>query len=245
MRLDDLGILQLKARREATHHIQVRVSHVRDTRSEENPYEWAVEGEICRVFRSSRRRLECGERVACAIQFAVPSDAPLRDMPVGPIMVPLEGLVSARFVEVFLDSNLHVPDGQIIPVDAPTATPRMSPDDPYLIELAAQSERRRRRTQQLCARLGRVRKVVAQVSEEHQSDAFEPSSVSVFSCGDTPVVRVMLPRGHPTDLGSIRRLVKNERRLGHLSERDARIACTRHQVRREVRHGVETAVFLA
>ena len=81
--------------------------------------------------------------------------------------------------------------------------------------------------------------------EEHASDVFIPSSVSMFSCGETQVVRVMLPQGHPRDLGPVRRLVENERRLGHVSESDTRVACTRGAIREEIEIDGEIAVFLA
>jgi len=250
MRLDEMAWWMLKARRESPYHLQVLVLRVRDSRSQANPYQWAVDGEICRVFRSGAgngehtpRRFACGETVSFEIEFCIREDA--RDRPLGPILVRLDSLIPARFLEVFLDDDLRVPAGQLKPIDEPTASLLLSLDAPQLVELAERRERRRLKTQQLCIELDRVRRVVSQVIEEHRSDAFTPSGVSVFACGDTQVVRVMLPQGHPRDLGSIRRLVKNERRLGHVSETDTRIACTRKRVTREVRHGDEIAVFLA
>lgn len=250
MRLDQAGWWMLKARRESPCHLQVRVLRVRDATSLANPFQWAVDGEICRVFRSgtghgenSPGRLACGETVSFEIEFCIRKDA--RRQPMGPILVPLDSLIPARFLEVFLDDDPRVPDGQVISIDEPTASPRMSPDDPYLVELAERRERHRLKVEQLCIELERVRRVVSQVIEGHRSDPFTPSSVSVFACGDTQVVRIMLPQGHSRDLGSIGRLVKNERRLGHVSEAETRIACTRRKVTQEVGHGDEIAVFLA
>lgn len=266
MRAEEAGWRMLLARRESPHHIQVRVSRVRDSRSETCPYRWTVDAEVRRVFRSTsggadnESRLNSGDAISFEVEFCVRRDTPLLEViagegdapgtlvahgPIGPITVCLEDLEFARFLEVFLDRDLTVPAGQVEPIGGPTKAPRMSLDDPDLVQLAAKEEQRRSDVRELISKVNHVDEVISQLIEERASDAFKASDVKVFLCGDTHVVRIMLPNEHPGDLGSLRKLVKNELSAGHVSKADARIACTRSGVFREVTHKGGTSVFLA
>ena len=251
MLAEEAGWLQLIARRESPDHLQVRVLRVRDSRSRKFPYRWTVDAVVYRILRSTPEadnlepRLRVGEPISFQVEFCVRGDASFRERPIGPITVSLDDLEAARFLEVFLDHGRMVAAGQVEPIAGTTSTPRMSSEDPDLIRLSEKRRRAQSETERILSEYHRLTELLSRLAEEHRFDAFRPSGVTVFECGDMPVVRIMLPEGHPTDVGSLRKLVKQERAAGRVSKCDARIACTRQHLTHEQTHNGETSVFLA
>lgn len=260
MRLEEAAYLKLTARRTAPHHLQVCVVCIRDARSRSFPWRWAVHAEVCGVFRSEpsgrARAFHPGDPILFGVEHAVRRDLPLREQPIGPIIVCVNQLESARFLEVFLDRDLTVAAGQVTPIECPTEVPRMSVDDPELVRLVAALRAREEKTRSMIMDCARRRRAVERTIAVHATDAFAPFDITVFEHGGVHVARVMLPNGHPalawgpragTDaaLGCLRRFVKSERRTGRVSMAIERICCTRSTVVRRMDLEGGTAVFLA
>lgn len=246
---DEAGWHVLRARRKSPHHLQVRVSAMRGDGDEHNPYRQVIDATVCHVFRTGsgddERRIQPGDLISFEIEYAVRRGTSLFERPIGPITVCLEDLESARFLELFLERDLRVPDSQVVPIDGPSTMPRMSLDDPELLRLASLYEWRQRKLRETLRTFARERAFVSRAIREHVADDFEAGHVSVFQYGDTYVARVMLTHDHAHDLGSLRRFVKAERRAGRVPAADERIFCTRGSVKQRIVYERGAAYFLA